>query len=586
MALKAQSSGGSSPEPYRYDEKSDFTGGLNFRADQFNMGDTESPSLLNVSVDPRGGVRRRNGVTKVNATEISDEIVSLMTHYESGQNQILASVNPSTAPDTTEIYFNENASGNFSGPVAFSNGTLTFSSNHPAQSVTFNGYTYIVNGSMLASPHATGCAIKWHGTNSPLPYDPANPPTLYPGYLNPDIDGSDGHFPCARYVAAWNEHVWTAYTLESGTYHKNRVRFSKVSDAENWTATDYIDIDVGEDGDFITAIIPDQNRLLVFKQNSVYEILGFSRDNFQVRNVSRVAGNRDGCQPVAATMGVFFWYGEKGLYLIQDENLAYVFERLYPSLTYDVGQPALTLDNPPSLMWFNEKLWLSVDYQSDDNLSGSNQIDRRNTFVWDPSLGPLGAWVRYDINARSLLAYRPSGSTHFPIGVTSNITTISAFTRISKLDDETADVDTYDASFNEIESFYQTSWFEGNRPTFIKRWGKPRNIVLSDNSTVIVMCVYKDYSLASSDVCYSKTLEGPGAAATWVSDDGGTGDGVWDSSEWAAIGTEDIYGFARWPTVGTAKAISLRFSVTPTPSTRGKWGMTSIIGMYRTRRLR
>jgi hypothetical protein len=30
----------------------------------------------------------------------------------------------------------------------------------------------------------------------------------------------------------------------------------------------------------------------------------------------------------------------------------------------------------------------------------------------------------------------------------------------------------------------------------------------------------------------------------------------------------------------------LRFSVTPTPSTRGKWGMTSIIGMYRTRRLR
>ena len=82
MALKAQSSGGSSPEPYRYDEKSDFTGGLNLRADQFNMGETESPSLLNVSVDPRGGVRRRNGVTKVNATELSNEVNRLMTHYE------------------------------------------------------------------------------------------------------------------------------------------------------------------------------------------------------------------------------------------------------------------------------------------------------------------------------------------------------------------------------------------------------------------------------------------------------------------------------------------------------------------------
>ena len=81
-----------------------------------------------------------------------------------------------------------------------------------------------------------------------------------------------------------------------------------------------------------------------------------------------------------------------------------------------------------------------------------------------------------------------------------------------------------------------------------------------------------------------------GKDGQWVNDDGTTGDGVWDTSEWAAIGTEDIYGFARWPTVGTAKAISLRFSVTPQTidgvMQRGKWGMTSIVGMYRTRRLR
>ena len=573
MALQAQLPPANSPEPYRYDEKSDFTGGLNLRADQFNMGENESPALMNISVDPRGGVRRRNGVTKVNATELTNEINRLMTHYESGQNQILATT-IDTGTAQSQLYYNDDASGDFTGPVQIGADNPFFNTVQPPTAVTFNGFTYISNGELLHNDSGvtTVSAMKWDGATATA--------------MIPDLDGSDGHFPCARYLAAWNEHVWVAYTKESGTEHKNRVRFSKVSDAENWTATDFIDIDIGEDGDFITAIIPDQNRLLIFKQNSVYEILGFSRDNFQVRNVSRVAGNRDGCQPVAATMGVFFWYGEKGLYLIQNESVVYVFERLYPALTYAVGQPALTLANPPSLMWFDQKLWLSVDYQSEDNLSGSNQIDRRNTFVWDYSLGDLGAWVRYDINARSLLAYRPSGSTHFPIGVTSNITTISAFTRISKLDDEEVDVDTYDASFNEIESFYQTSWFSGNRPTFIKRWGKPRNIVLSDNSTVIVMCVYKDYSLASSDVCYSKTLTGPGSPATWVSTDGSTGDGVWDTSEWAAIGTEDIYGFARWPTIGTAKAISLRFSVTPTASTRGKWGMTSIIGMYRTRRLR
>lgn len=155
--------------------------------------------------------------------------------------------------------------------------------------MTFNDYTYIVNAALFDTSYA---AVKWSGTGNA-------------DRLTPDIDGTDGHFPCARYTTTWGQFVWVAYTLESGTYYKNRVRFSKVNDAENWTATDYIDIDVGEDGDFITAILPDGDRLLVFKQNSVYAIYGFGRDSFEVRNLTRTAGCRDGSQPVATTSGVF-----------------------------------------------------------------------------------------------------------------------------------------------------------------------------------------------------------------------------------------------------------------------------------------
>ena len=572
MPLQADTRVARGGDAYRYDEKSDFTGGLNLRADQFNIAHNESPALLNVEVDPRGGVRRRDAVAKVNATALADEIVSLFTHYESGQNQILASVNPSTAPSTTEVYWNENASGDFSGPMARTTGTLVFSGSQPAAGVTFNGYTYIVNGSMFAAPHATGSAIQWHGDNAL--------PGSYPGYLTPDLDGSAGHFPCARYTTAWAEFVWVAYTLESGTTHKNRVRFSAVNDAETWTATDYIDIDIGEDGDHITAIIPDADRLLVFKQNSVYAIYGFSRDSFEVRNLTRTAGCREGTQPVAATAGVFFWYAEDGIYIVSYDNVAWVFERIRPAMTYDVGQPALSLGTPPSLMWFDERLWVSVDYQSDDNISGSSQNNRRNVFVWDPSLGPTGAWVRHDINARSLLGYRPSGDTHLGIAVTSNITTVASFDRISKLD-QNYDYDDYVGAVNEINSFYHTGWFVGNRPTFPKRWGKTRTVVLSDNNCVIVMYVYKDYDPSTALVGYSKTLTGLGTPALW---DAATSE--WDDSEWQPEGTSDRYAFGRWPTIGTAQAISLRFQVSPVPSTRGKWGITSVIGMYRTRRLR
>ena len=92
MALQVSLPPPPTTEPYRYDEKANFTGGLNLRADQFNIGETESPALLNVSVDPRGGVRRRDGIVKINATATTGEIIGLNVHYESGQNQVLASV--------------------------------------------------------------------------------------------------------------------------------------------------------------------------------------------------------------------------------------------------------------------------------------------------------------------------------------------------------------------------------------------------------------------------------------------------------------------------------------------------------------
>jgi hypothetical protein len=231
-------------------------------------------------------------------------------------------------------------------------------------------------------------------------------------------------------------------------------------------------------------------------------------------------------------------------------------------------------------MWFDERLWVSVDYQSDDNISGSSQNNRRNVFVWDPSLGPTGSWTRHDLNARSLLAYRPTGAEHFGIAATSNITTVASFDRISKLD-QNYDYDDYVGAVSEINSFYHTGWFEGNRPTFPKRWGKTRTVVLSDNPTVIVMYIYKNYDSSTALVGYSKTMSGMDTPAVWDA-----GVSVWDDTDWQAEGTSDKYGFARWPTIGTAQAISLRFSVSPTVSTRGKWGVTSVVGMYRTRRLR
>src|SRR4249920_2646158 len=54
----------------------DFTGGLNLRRNQFQLGETESPDMLNVDIDPRGGFYTRQGWQRWNATNVVDPTVT------------------------------------------------------------------------------------------------------------------------------------------------------------------------------------------------------------------------------------------------------------------------------------------------------------------------------------------------------------------------------------------------------------------------------------------------------------------------------------------------------------------------------
>ena len=557
MALSSFIPPSSSGEPYRYQELNDFTGGLNLRADQSSLAMNESPDLLNVDVDPRGGVERRDSIEALNSTVLNGDVLLITGHHEtaSGTNQILVAAKNGT---DTELWF---GTGSDFALINDGNPTLLLTGTEPPTAVTFNDSTYISNGEFFDTDKS---AVRWRGSNSATA-------------LTPDLDGTNGHFPLARFTATWGERIWAAYTSEDGSDHASRIRWSKINDAENWTNEHYIDIDIGEHGDHITGILSNGDHLLVFKHNSIYGVFGFDSDTFQVVNLTRVAGSIDGCPPVSTPHGVFFWHARDGLFLLGREGLAYAFERIKPALT----NAFMTLDTPPSLMWFDNRLWLSVEFQSGDGHVGDVQSGRRNVFIWDPSLGDGGAWTRYDINAKTLFSYRPPMDTHLGLCATSELSDVTgaAFTRVSKVM-QNGDVDDYTGSgATEIYSHYQTHWLSGNRPTFPKRWGKTRTVLLADNKVRVTMDIFKNYQIGSG-VSHFKDVEGDASSAVW-------GTGVWGTSKWVSLGIASIYKFFRWPSAGTAKAISIRFSITPgNINGRGKWGVTSVVGMYRTRRLR
>ena len=219
--------------------------------------------------------------------------------------------------------------------------------------------------------------------------------------------GSGGNMPQAQYVAFWNNFAWVASTYESATGYKYRVRWSSANDPETWAANDYVDIDKGEHGDYITGLCPMGDRLLVFKTNSTYAIFGFDSDSFQVVTVSSTVGSVPLSSPVATPYGAFFWYADQGAYLYDGTNMVWLFPKIFPAI--DDGR--ITFASNPQLGWGNNKLYVSVDWTDPE----TSAVTRR-TLMYDPTLGEQGAWVLTDIDAGPLHAHRPANSSSTVFG--------------------------------------------------------------------------------------------------------------------------------------------------------------------------
>ena len=81
-----------------------FTGGLNLRANAMQLLPGESPDLLNVDLDPRGGLAMRNVLTAVNTIPLATVPVSLFTYFNaSGTKQVLTH-RSSGSPDCELLY--------------------------------------------------------------------------------------------------------------------------------------------------------------------------------------------------------------------------------------------------------------------------------------------------------------------------------------------------------------------------------------------------------------------------------------------------------------------------------------------------
>ena len=202
--------------------------------------------------------------------------------------------------------------------------------------------------------------------------------------------------------------------------------------------------------------------------------------------------------------------------------------------------------------------------------------------MYDPTLSELGAWVLSDIDAGPMFAYRPpNGAGTVYAGCVANTGIV-----VDVEDDQNRTSDRYVGSTEaHIASYFVTRWVTGKNPVVKKRWGKPRMITLAESSITLPITTYKDYDKAEQASSFDVNIVGRTSTSLWDT-------AKWDESDpasayvavWDAIAKDLVTDVKALPTLGTAKAISMK--VNGPTGTNNTWEVNALAFTYVPRRLR
>lgn len=540
----------------------DFTGGLNLRRDTVQLGSNESPDLLNVDVDPRGGFHQRWGTAPFSSTALGNAPVSAWEYANvTGSRQVMVH-------DGNTVWVS--SGGEFT--QAFSRGLIV-------RGATMKDRCYAVNGGSNS--------VRWDGAAA-TPLNWAQGGDNWNANLEtPTSETTTGAMPVARCVAAHQGHLWVANTLENGKRYGNRLRFSHPNFPESWRSYDFIDVDPGVDGDEITALVPYADRLLVFKKRSIHAIYGADPETFQVFPITTEVGAISQEAVVSTDLGIYFMSWPDGVFLYQGKQPEWQFDRIFPAI--QDGKIPQAYASKIVLGWGGRRLWVSVPWEG--------STTNKRTFVLDPSLSKAGSWVAYDLGLSAFVEYNPPGSSALLLGghVGSK--------RVLKLD-QRVPFDNFGSGNVPIETHFRTAWFDLGEQAMKKRWKRPEIMLRGGTTAEVYVKVFRDWDPSFAVRNFKLNTEEDSDDIAVVTPDletgapvgEGWGSATWGVSKWGRGGgvggpvpggnNTKLTGHAvleRGNPLGQSKAVGFLFIG---PKTNHSWGIDSIALKFIPRRIR
>lgn len=578
------------PKQVYIESLKDFTGGLNLGQDVFDLARNESPDLMNVEIDVRGGFQVREGVHRTGTTRTSANAQSRrLAYFESGATKALV------------------MGGTVDDKAAYLTGPNTAITSITAMSAPAT-ITQCAYAQALGNLYENG----WTSTTGRASrVSAAFAKTALGQAFNDTNIHAGGNMPFAKCMVQHVGRMWIGNTLEGGTQFPSRVRWSYASNttgtqgAEDWLTNGYIDINLGVSGDEIIQLVPYGDRLFVFMRNAIHVITGVDDASFAVTTISTEYGACGANAVVATPAGIFFFDWPTGLNVITyDGTSRYLFDKMLPAITKTTGIPD-SYQDLISLGYFARRVWVSVPY-------GSSATENNRTYVLDLGVGsgsrfgaktPIaeggrsgGAWSQYDFGVAAFYTWQPTGGEALFIGIGCHATTTGKRNWLLQLTATGQYMDDLDSGADtHIDAYLVTPWINLGVPTSPKRFRRAFFVMKADPTVGAprVFCdIYKDFD---DSVIYKSFEVTP--SVTVVSGSTGAGNliwgtGIWNTGLWGgAAATVTATNFiVKGGTVGNARAIRLRIScseiINTLSSDQRMWGMNAVDMRYTPRRIR
>lgn len=563
----------------------DFTGGLNIRENSFQLADNETPQMMNVHVDRRGGFVTRTGWGRWNNENIGDPADwgprhSTLHQYSDGTFAVYVASN--------NTIWRGDIAGQFDDT-----GIECYALPHLADFAEWGNEVYIATGGTSSTK---GIPTK-HDQAAVVPLLPAGQGRWNNDYTIP----TTGVMPQADLVEAHGGYLFCAglnedYDGDGVQEYPWRLRWSHPSEPESWAQLDYLDIQKG--GSRITAIKSFGDHLLIFKESRVWALYGYDNESWQLVEVA----NNSGCSsPAALTSSAddCYYYsnaGRSGVYAFSGGQRPQRISENIRLVTSEVRNPHnIWLD------WVSDRLFCSLPWIPQVDLDGSGSsrsgMDRSTepmgaptdtgttTFLFDLTIKEGGAWEAVRPARGSLAGVLEMPGDKSPVAVHWGTPENSCLLRLGTTNDAVDQIDQLPAPRTPFRAYYTTNWKNAGTEELRKHWLRPRFVVRNpDEAVTIRVAGFRNYDNTSPYRTWTMGVDSFGRA--YWRDEGASapqGDGFdWDDGTlWAGLSSGSR--IIRGGPLGIARSIRLFFSVTPASEGRA-WGIDAVTLKYIERR--